>query len=115
MPSGTIERLQPIAQTFKVNPASGIYATKVGVYFSAKADATDFPVQLHIRPTINGVPDNSRILENSVVFKASSAITTSADATTETTFVFEEPVYLEGGKEYAICLLSNAEGDAYQV
>lgn len=115
MPSGTIERLQPIAQTFKVTPVTGIYATKVGVYFAAKADATDFPVQLHIRPTINGVPDNSRILENSVVFKASSAITTSADATTETTFIFEEPVYLEGGKEYAICMLSNAKGDAYQV
>jgi len=115
MPSGTIERLQPIAQTFKVNHASGIYATKVGVYFAAKADATDFPVQLHIRPTINGVPDNSRILENSVVFKASSSITTSADATSETTFTFEEPVYLEGGKEYAICMLSNAKGDAYQV
>jgi hypothetical protein len=38
-----------------------------------------------------------------------------ADASVETTFVFEEPVYLEGGKEYAICITSNAKSTAYQV
>jgi hypothetical protein len=34
---GTIERIQPIAQTFSVNSPAGIYITKVGLFFSAKA------------------------------------------------------------------------------
>lgn len=115
MTAGTIETIQPIAQTFRVNHISGIYATKVGLYFATKAENDDYPVQIHIRPTVNGVPDGNKILENSIVFKGASAITTSADASVETTFTFEEPVYLEGGKEYAICVTSNAKSTAYQV
>lgn len=115
MSGQTSEKLQPIAQTFMVNHASGIYVTKVGLFFAAKADNTDYPVQVHIRPTVNGVPDSYKILENSIVFKSASAITTSADATSETVFQFEEPVYLEGGKEYAICVNSNAKSNAYQI
>lgn len=112
---GTIERIQPIAQTFSVNNFNGIYITKVGLFFSAKAAAGDYPVQLHIRPTVNGVPDNDIILENSIVFKGSSEISISDDASLETTFTFEEPIYLEGGKDYAIVVQSNAAGDAYQL
>ena len=115
MAGSTSERLQPIAQTFKVNHPSGIYATKVGLYFISKADNGDFPVQIHIRPTSNGYPDADKILENSIVYKAASDITTSSDATAETIFQFEEPVYLEGGKEYAICVHSNAKSTSYQL
>jgi hypothetical protein len=115
MASSSSDKLQPIAQTFKVNHSSGIYATKVGLYFSNKADNGDFPVQVHIRPTVNGYPDANKILENSIVYKAASAITISADATVETVFQFEEPVYLEGGKEYAICIHSNAKSTSYQL
>ena len=115
MSGQTTEKLQPIAQTFVVNHSSGIYVTKVGLFFSAKAEDGDYPVQVHIRPTINGAPDGNKILENSIVYKAASAVTTSVDATTETVFIFEEPVFLEGNKEYAICVTSNAKSDAYQV
>ena len=113
--AGTIERIQPIAQTFSVNNINGIYVTKVGLYFSAKAADDDYPVQVHIRPTINGVPDNNIIIENSIVFKGASAVSVSADASSETTFTFEEPVFLEGGKDYAIVVQSNALADAYQL
>ena len=115
MSGQTSEKLQPIAQTFMVNHTSGIYVTKIGLFFASKADNTDYPVQVHIRPTVNGIPDGYKILENSIVFKAASAITTSADATSETIFQFEEPVYLEGGKEYAICVNSNAKSNSYQI
>lgn len=115
MSAQTSEKSQPIAQTFMVNHASGIYITKVGLFFATKADNADYPVQVHIRPTVNGVPDSYKILENSIVFKAASAITTSTDATAETIFQFEEPVYLEGGKEYAVCINSNAKSNAYQI
>ena len=110
-----IERIQPIAQTFLVNKPAGIYLTKLGLFFSAKASDDDYPIQVHIRPTINGVPDNNIIIENSIVFKGASSISVSADASLETTFTFEEPVYLEGEKSYAIVVQSNAAADAYQL
>jgi hypothetical protein len=112
---GTIERIQPIAQTFSVNSPAGIYITKVGLFFSAKAADDDYPVQLHIRPTVNGSPDTSIIIENSVVFKGATEVSVSSNASTETTFIFEEPVYLEGGNDYAIVVQSNAAADAYQL
>ena len=109
------EQMQPIAQTFTVNQATGIYTTKIGLFFKEKAENSDYPVQLHIRPTVNGFPDSSKILENSVVFKSASQISVSDDASSETEFAFEEPVYLEGGKEYAICVTSNAKSTDYQI
>jgi hypothetical protein len=115
MSAQTSEQLQPIAQTFMVNHSSGIYVTKVGLFFASKADNSDYPVQVHIRPTVNGVPDSYKILENSIVFKSPSAITTSTNATSETIFQFEEPVYLEGNKEYAICITTNAKSNTYQI
>ena len=57
--SSTSELIQPIAQTFRVNQVSGIYITKIGIYFATKAADADYPVQLSIRPTVNGVPDSS--------------------------------------------------------
>jgi hypothetical protein len=113
--ANVIERIQPIAQTFSVTNTSGIYITKVGLFFSAKAADDDYPVQLHIRPTLNGVPDIDVILENSVVFKGASEVSVSADASLETTFTFEEPVFLEGNKDYAIVVQSNALADSYQL
>ena len=113
--ANVIERIQPIAQTFSVTNTSGIYITKAGLFFSAKAADDDYPVQLHIRPTLNGVPDIDVILENSVVFKGASEVSVSADASLETTFTFEEPVFLEGNKDYAIVVQSNALADSYQL
>tara|TARA_R110000822_G_scaffold66857_7_gene163194 strand:+ start:20905 stop:22509 length:1605 start_codon:yes stop_codon:yes gene_type:complete len=110
-----IERAQPIAQTFNVTSLGGAYLTKVGLFFYTKAAADDHPIQVHIRPAFGGTPDGSRILENSIVYKNSSDITTSTDASVETIFQFEEPVYVEGGKTYAIIITSNAAGGSYQV
>ena len=107
--------LNPIAQTFVVNSSSGAYLTKVGLYFSSKAPSGDLPVQIHIRPAFDGAPDSTKIIENSIVYKGSSSITTSADATVETTFSFDEPVFVEGGKQYAIIITSNAIADGYKV
>lgn len=110
-----ITRLNPIAQTFAINSASGAYLTKIGLFFSAKAAASDLPVQVHLRPAFDGSPDASKILENSIVYKGSSSITTSTDATVETTFTFPEPVFVEGNKEYALVVTSNAEAGGYKV
>lgn len=108
-------RIQPIAQSFKVSDGPGIYITKIGLFFDTIAAVGDFPVEVHIRPVKNGVPHSQIILENSVVYKTASAISTSSDASVETTFTFEEPVYLEGKKEYAIVVQSYGKADEYKV
>lgn len=109
-----VERLDPIAQTFMVE-GLGIYLTKVDLFFANKASNADLPVVLQIRPAFSGFPDPEIVLENSIVTKRPSAISTSTDGKTATTFTFEEPVFLEGGKEYAIVIQSNAAADAYKL
>lgn len=108
------ERLDPIAQTFFVD-GLGIYLTKIDLFFAAKAANDDLPVVLQIRPAFNGFPDADVVLENGIVVKGASEISTSTTGSTPTTFTFEEPVYLEGGKEYAIVIQSNAKADAYKL
>jgi hypothetical protein len=110
-----VTKVPPIAQTFSINSNDGAYITAIGIFFQSKAAADDLPVELHIRPAFSGYPDPDKILENSIVFKASNQITTSSTGTAETVFRFDEPVFLEGKKEYAIVMQSNAKEDSYKV
>jgi hypothetical protein len=96
----------PIAQSFFVDKISGIYVTKVDLFFSQK-DA-DFPVTLQLRPMDNGYPSATEIIPGSQVVTAGSGVNTSADATAATTFTFPEPVYLKGLTDYAIVLTADS-------
>ena len=55
-----------------------------------------------------------RLYLGSQVTKNQSTITVSADASAETQFEFDEPVYLHPGKMYAFTLFSN-EQNTYKV
>jgi hypothetical protein len=109
----------PLAQTFRVTEDDGIFLTKVRVYFKTKD--TSGPVICQIRPVVNGHPDSS-VIRTSVI-KNASAITSQTHPTTAaanytenltnilangTDFTFTEPVYLSGGTEYAIVLVSDS-------
>lgn len=96
----------PIAQSFYINETNGIYCTKVDLYFSARDTA--FPVTLQIRPMINGQPSSDQVLPGTHVVKAGSAVNTSTDATTATTFVFEEPVFLKGLTDFALVVTADS-------
>lgn len=102
----------PLAQTFDVPDTNGIFLTRVRVYFKTK-DTNNIPVKLELRPVTNGTPTSERI-PGSLVVKNPSQVnlvpedTIASMEANGTDFVFEEPVYLAGGHEYAIVLRSDS-------
>ena len=101
----------PLAQTFMVTAPSGMFVTKVQCYFSTKDTA--IPVQLQIRPVVNGAPSSDHIVPGSSVFLNPASVNTPASQTQDavlsapSTFEFTEPVFLNADTEYAIVLLSD--------
>ena len=110
----------PLAQTFYVDQIdcpNGLFVTKVRIYFATKS--TTIPVQCQIRQVENGVPIPIP-LPDAVKFLGPSEVNIPSDLTdidnirsNGTDFVFEEPIYLSPGREYAIVLL--AETTDYNV
>jgi hypothetical protein len=97
-------RWDPLAQSFLVEEAEGIFLTKCGIYFRT-VDDSNLPVVLQIRTIELGLP-SQKVLPFSEVYLYPQQITTSNDGSAVTYFEFEAPVYLNGGTEYAITLLS---------
>ena len=96
----------PLAQSFLVDDETGIFLTRVEVYFRAK-DSNDIPITVSIRPMENGLP-SSRVLPFSEVVLDPEEIDTSLDGSVSSVFQMKAPVFLEGRKEYAICLSTNS-------
>src|SRR5210317_554903 len=97
----------PLAQSFYVDEPTGIYITKVDLYFAERD--TNFAVSLQIRPMINGYPSSSEILPSSTVVIPGNLVNTSSDASTPTSFEFDEPLYLKGLIDYALVITANSE------
>jgi len=106
----------PLAQSFLVQQPGGAFLTKVDIFFATKDE--NVPVQLQIREMVNGYPGKT-ILPFSRVYLApnevnisSSTVTVGTDTynapDTATTFTFPSPVYVEDGKEYCMCLVSDS-------
>ena len=95
----------PLAQTFFVDDSTGVFLTKVEVYFNAKDE--NIPVTCQIRETLLGTP-SSVVLPYSEIDLNPDQVNLSDDGTVPTVFEFESPVYLNGQTEYAIVLLSNS-------
>jgi hypothetical protein len=106
------ERLQrwvytdPIAQSFMIEDDTGVFITRCDLFFKEK-DNADVPVSVEIRSMHNGHPSQI-ILPFSQVDLDPSDIQTSDDGSIATPIIFKSPVYLEGGNEYCICILSNS-------
>ena len=102
---------QPLAQSFFVKEPAGIYVTKVDLFFQT-ADETA-PVSIEIRPMVNGVPSSSFVLPGSVKSLPGSTFTggasVSTDATTATPFILDEPLFLQGGNEYALVVTADSK------
>ena len=96
----------PIAQSFYVEDATGIYVTKIEIYF--KSRDTVAPVCLQLRPMVNGFPSTSEIIPQSTVYVNANNVNTSVDATVSTVFEFEEPVFLKGLHDFAFVLITNS-------
>ena len=103
----------PLAQTFIIldtdtldvdEGATGAFLTSCDIFFFAKDDT--YPVTMEIRNVINGVP-GPKILPFGRKTLQSSEVSLSDDGNTATTFTFDSPVYVMGGTEYSVCLITN--------
>jgi hypothetical protein len=95
--------IDPLAQSFACDEPTGVYLTKLDIYFQQKDPS--IPVSCQIRTMDLGFPTQT-VLPFSEVTVDSDDVIVSDDASIPTTFAFESPVYLEGSKEYAIVILS---------
>lgn len=98
----------PIAQTFFVESSqypNGIFLSAVELWFRSKDEI--LPVNVEIRPTVNGFPHSNQIIPFSKKTMNADMVAVSENATQSTKFKFDSPVYLEPG-EYAIVITSDS-------
>lgn len=98
----------PIAQTFFVDGAvypNGVFLSALGVYVRSKDEI--LPLKIEVRPTVNGFPNSYDVVPGSVVSVAAEKIQTSEDASVETKFYFDSPLYLPPG-EWALVVKSDS-------
>lgn len=119
--------VDPVAQSFLVKQKGGLFVSKVDVFFES-ADPI-VPITMQIRSMVNGYPSQDVIpfsektlYPNNPVLSAinqqgildaappytANVINTSDNAGTPTSFVFDAPVYLKDGTEYAVVLIANS-------
>ena len=95
----------PLAQSFIVDEEDGIFITSLNVFFATKSST--IPVRAEIRNMVNGYP-GQKVVPFAQKYLNPSAVNTSSDASTATTFTFDSPVYLQEGIEYCIVLYSDS-------
>lgn len=113
--STKVKYYDPLAETFLVNAdqyPQGIMLSSVRVCFKTKDVSA--PVQLQVRPVVNGYPSSSTVYPYADVVLTPDKVKTSTipnieDSNKYTEFTFDVPVYLLPG-EHSIVLLSNSIG-----
>lgn len=102
--------VDPLAQSFYIEPESGIFATSVDLYFYSRDP--ELPVTVQLRPMQLGLPTNQVYPFSEVVIDPKD-VNVSSDASIPTRITFESPVYLAGKQFHALAVLSNSS--AYNV
>tara|TARA_Y100000004_G_scaffold68497_2_gene76865 strand:- start:5158 stop:10251 length:5094 start_codon:yes stop_codon:yes gene_type:complete len=103
-----VRHVDPLAQTFLVDPdiyENGVFIKDIDLFFRKKH--ASLPVRIQIVTTENGIP-TQKIIPFTSIEKKPADVNISEDASTATTFVFESPIHLKSGVEYAIVVLSNS-------
>ncbi len=110
--------VDPLAQTFLIDSnlhPNGVFLTSLDLFLRGRPDPSlsGVPITVQIRPVVNGFPHSSAVVPFSETSLEPSAVNVSdnpdpSDSNTKTTFNFSSPVFLEGGQEYAVVLLSNS-------
>ena len=103
---GIIGWYDPLAQSFLVDDEVGVFLTRCDVFFRSKDDM-DIPVTFQLRTMQNGSPTQHVIPFSEIVIDPAE-VQISGDGSIATLIRFKAPVYLEGGKEYCMCLASNS-------
>ena len=116
-----VDQRDPLAQTFRVTDPYGMFLTKLDLFFKKKDSS--IPVEVQIRPVVNGVPSSTNIIANAVKFVnpgpsnqgpvfLPTAQTSTAVLAAPTNFEFDEPIFLQPDTEYAVVVL--AESNEYE-
>jgi exosome complex RNA-binding protein Csl4 len=106
--STKITYYDPLAQTFVVDDENGIIPSSVDIFFATKSDS--IPVTLQIRDVSYGTPGGpDKIIGGLEKVLLPSEVSTSSNGTVATTFTFDSLTRLEGGREYALVLLSDSD------
>jgi len=104
--------IDPIAQTFFVNNGHGIFLKELDVYFRTKSSTNSITMQ--IREVVNGYP-GSLVIPYGNKNLLPSQVNISEDASTATTFSFDEPIYLAPNKEFCFVLLPQGNDPDYNI
>ena len=96
----------PLAQTIMIDEPGGIFATSIDLYFADFDE--NIPVSVHLVPTLVGLP-TMNIIPFTKVVKTLTAANVSDNGSVATNFLFEAPVHLQQGVEYAIVILSMSD------
>jgi hypothetical protein len=99
-------RHDPIAQSFFVDSAGGIFISSIDLYFQSKDDAT--PVVVDIRTMENGTLTET-IVPYSITSVAAADVKVSSDASVATRFTFPSLVYLNQNSFYAFVVRSDSK------
>ena len=99
--------VDPLAQTIMVDEPGGIFATSLTLYF--KTADPDIPVTVYLVPTDNGIPTSTVIPFSKVTQLVDPENDVSDDASVPKDFVFDSPVHLQQGVEYAIIIVSMSD------
>lgn len=101
-------RHDPVAQSFFVDDVDnintpGMFLTKIDLFFSSKDSSKGLTVEIReMDPSLSFITE--KVVPFSQVSVPSADINTSTDASSPTPIVFETPVYLVSGFQYAIVL-----------
>lgn len=109
----------PVAQTFYVSTQDhpdGVFISSVDLFFKNRGET--LPVEVQIRPVVNGVPSSNVVIPGATTTLDPEDIKISnfpdvANASTNTRFTFPSPVYLNSGYEYAIVAITDDYGYDY--
>jgi len=107
----------PIAQTFRVTPemcpdADGLYITSVDLFFYSKDSVGG--VNIDIREVSNGYPTRT-VLPLSTIALESAEVATSTTGQVSTRCVFNGPVYLKTGTQYALAIKPDFGSPDYRI
>ena len=97
---------QPIGQTFKVDTYGGCFLTRIDLFFAFKDE--NLPVWVEIRNVDAGQPGRLLLPHSRKVLEPNQVNLNTTDGTTPTEFIFDSPVYVQDGKEYAIVVRTNS-------
>ncbi len=96
----------PLAQTIMCDQDSGMFITKVDVFFQGKDDT--LPVWVEVRNVLNGYPGQTIMPFGKVTKLPADINIDPTTGATSTTFTFDSPIYVQKDQEFCIVLASNS-------